>query len=427
MILHLDLDCFFAAAHRINNSHLNNIPIAVGGRSNLSIFDKDTQKRELSKIDGAFTSSILSVSNSSKSFEEYFVDITKDGKKKIRGIITTSSYEARAYGVKTAMSVDEALRWCPTLTVLPPNYPLYHELSHKLKLLLEKKIPTIEQFSIDEFFGDVTGWIKDEDIYNFAVELKEHIFNELKLPISIGIAKTKWIAKLATNDSKPYGVKLVLPNEVEDYIKDKPIKEFCGIGKGYQDRLLSKGIQKLGQVKDNKKLFYSWGKFGIQLYNRILGLDREKLSLHKNSTKSIGLGRTFDPVSNRDEIKRRLAILCRHLSFLSYKGKHNPMTFSLNIKYQYGIKVKDYINTQRDFTELLFKNEILTIFDKLDIHPSHSVVQINITLSNFTYNKSITKNIFTLEDDLIQIKVTNTMQKLRDKFGIDIIKSGGEL
>ena len=217
MILHLDLDCFFAAAHRINNPSLDNIPIAVGGRSNLSIFDKETQKRELSKIEGAFTSSILSVSDNSKSFEEYFVDVDKNGKKKVRGIITTSSYEARAFGVKTAMSVDEALRWCPTLKVLIPNYPFYHELSHKLKLLLEKEIPTLEQFSIDEFFGDVAGWINDEDVYEFAQKLKQQILDELGLPISIGIAKTKWIAKLATNDAKPFGVKLIVPDDVEDY------------------------------------------------------------------------------------------------------------------------------------------------------------------------------------------------------------------
>ena len=274
MILHLDLDCFFAAAHRIDNSSLNNIPIAVGGRSNLSIFEIKKQTRELSKIDGAFTSSILSVSDSSKTFEEYFLDENK----RVRGIITTSSYEARAYGVKTAMSVAEALRWCPNLIVLPPNYSLYHELSHKLKLLLQKKIPTIEQFSIDEFFGDVTGWIDDKDIYQFALQLKQQIFDELGLPISIGIANSKWIAKLATNDAKPNGVKLILPNEVDNYIKNKSIGEFCGVGKGYQTRLENRGIYKLGQVKDKKELFYSWGKFGKQLYHRIQGDDNRPVA-----------------------------------------------------------------------------------------------------------------------------------------------------
>ena len=421
MILHLDLDCFFAAAHRINDPQLDSIPIAVGGRSNLSIFDRKKEIRHLSAIEGAFTSSILS-SNGNKTFKEYFVD--PDGR--VRGIITTSSYEARAFGVKTAMPVAEALRCCPNLTVLPPNYPLYHELSHKLKLLLEKKIPSIEQFSIDEFFGDVTGWIKDEDVVEFAIKLKQQIKNELGLPISIGIAKTKWIAKLATNAAKPNGVKLVSPDEVTHFIKDIPIKEFPGIGKGYQERLSQRGIKTLGDIKNRKELFYSWGKPGIQLYDRICGIDKEAISL-EHAKKSIGLGRTFDPENDRDEIRRRITILCRHLSFLAYKGRHSPMTFSLKIKYQYGSKAKGFINTNRLFSEGHFKQEMIHMFAAIDRHPTHAIVQVNITLSNFEENRAVTMDLLHYEDDMKQSKLTDSMQKLRDKFGIDIIKSAGEL
>jgi len=421
MILHLDLDCFFAAVHRINNPHLENIPIAVGGRSNLSIFDKAKQTRELSKIEGAFTSSILS-SNGNKSFEEYFID--KNGK--VRGIITTASYEARAFGVKTAMSVAEALRWCPNLTVIPPNYSLYHELSHKLKLLLEKELPAVEQFSIDEFFCDANGWIDDKDIEQYAIQLKQKIKDELGLPISIGIAKTKWIAKLATNDAKPNGVMLIDPLRVDEYIHNKPINEFCGIGKSYQDRLHAKGIKTLGEIKKKKELLYSWGKFGKQLYHRVTGTDNEKVSVHKASSQSLGLGRTFDPEFNRNEIKRRITILCRHLSFLALKNEHNPMTFSLKIKYQYGDKVKDSINSNRIFTEQHLKEEMIKMFMRIDRHLSHAIIQINITLSNFQENKPKTLNLFTLDDDTKQKRINESMQKLRSRFGIDIIKSGGE-
>ena len=421
MILHLDLDCFFAAAHRINNPKLDHIPIAVGGRSNLSIFDRKKEIRHLSAIEGAFTSSILS-SNGDKTFKEYFVD--PDGR--VRGIITTSSYEARAFGVKTAMPVAEALRYCPNLTVLPPNYPLYHELSHKLKLLLEKEIPSIEQFSIDEFFGDVTGWIKDENVVEFAIQIKQQIKNELKLPISIGVAKTKWIAKLATNAAKPDGVKLIIPEEVDKFIKDMPIKEFPGIGKGYQERLTQRGIHTLGDIKNRKDLFYSWGKPGKQLYDRICGIDHEEIAL-AHSKKSIGLGRTFDPENDRNEIRRRITILCRHLSFLAYKGEHNPMTFSLKIKYQYGSKAKDFINTNRLFSEGHFKQEMVSMFSAMDRHPTHAIVQINITLSNFEENKAVTMDLLHYENDMKQSKLTDSMQKLRDKFGIDIIKNAGEL
>lgn len=421
MKLHLDLDCFFAAAHRIDNKSLHNIPIAVGGRSNLSIFDKNKQARHLSKIQGAFTSSILSF-NDHKSFDEYF----KDSDGRVRGIITTSSYEARAYGVKTAMSVAEALRLCPTLKVIPPNYPLYHELSNSLKKLLEKELPSIEQFSIDEFFGDVTGWIDDDCVFEFAVNLQTKIKRELKLPISIGIANTKWIAKLATNDAKPNGVWIVFKDEVNEYIKDKPISCFPGIGKGYEKRLNGHGVSKLGDVKKKKEFFYSWGKNGKQLYQRILGIDNEPISI-KEDKKSIGLGRTFDPLNNRKEIKRRLVILCRHLSFIAYKGGHFPLTYSLKIKYQYGIKSKDHIKSNRPFCEQYLKEEIVKLFEKIDNHPSHNIIQLNITLSNFQEANLDTFDIFNYEKDNKRSKLTKSMQNLRDKFGIDIIKNASEL
>ena len=224
MFIHLDLDCFFVSAHRSIDKSLHDIPAAVGGRSNLNIFDREKAVRHISKSSGAFVSSILS-SNDDKSSKEYFVD--DNGK--IRGIITTSSYEARAHGVKTAMSVNEALSLCPSLKMIPPNYPLYHELSHKLAQLLEDKIPSIEQFSIDEFFGDVTGWVEDDEIYEFARKIQNQIQEELNLPISIGIAKTKWIAKLATEFAKPIGIKLVQENEVDDFISDIPISKFVEI------------------------------------------------------------------------------------------------------------------------------------------------------------------------------------------------------
>jgi len=421
MKLHIDIDCFFVSAHRITHPEYEHIPLAVGGRSNLSIFDVKKSKRVMSKVDGAFTSSILS-GNDDKSFEDYYVDSDK----RIRGIITTSSYEARKFGVKTAMSVSEALGWCPQLKVLPPNYPLYHDLSHRFKLLLAKEIPSIEQFSIDEFFGDISGWIKDEDAYDFALKLKQKIKDELGLPVSIGVSPSKWIAKLATEFAKPFGVKYIKTEDVASFIKKIPISKFPGIGKGYQERLAKYNIQRLGEIETKKELFYSWGKTGIQLYHRVTGTDNEKIAIAQ-SRKSIGLGRSFDPEVNRNEIKRRVTILCRHVSFLALKGKHKPMTFGINIRYQYGEKAKDFVNTNRGFSELYLKQEMIKLFDKIDIHRSHAIIQINLTLSNFSENKPTTMNLLSYEEDKKQSILTNSMQKLRDKFGIDIIKSAGEL
>jgi DNA polymerase-4 len=114
-------------------------------------------------------------------------------------------------------------------------------------------------------------------------------------------------------------------------------------------------------------------------------------------------------------------------SILLYKGKHNPMTFSLKIKYQYGSKSKDFINTNRLFSESHFKQEMVHMFAAIDRHPTHAIVQVNITLSNFEENRAVTMDLPNYENDMKQSKLTDSMQKLRDKFGIDIIKNDGEL
>ena len=421
MFLHLDLDCFFVSAHRTLDESLFHIPVAVGGRSNLNIFSSKKEIRKISSNSGAFVSSILT-NEGMKSFKEYFVD--ENGK--IRGIITTASYEARAFGVKTAMSVNEALTLCPHLKMLPPNYPLYHDLSNKLKELLIKEIPLVEQYSIDEFFGDVSGYIDEYEIVQFAYYLKKKIYDELKLPISIGIANTKYLSKLITEYAKPDGVKYVSVDNIGNFIKDIPIAEFPGIGKAFQERLKGYGIKTLGDIKKNQKLFYSWKQPGIDLYNRVCGIRDNKLTFEREK-KSIGIGRTFDTIFDRVELRRRVMILCRYLCFLIKKANVNPLTYAIKIRYEYRIKSKNYINVNRIFNEMDFKSEMTKLFDISDIHPTHGVIQLNITVLNFAKVNEYTYNLFEYESDLKKRALTNQMQKLRNKYGIDIVKSAFEI
>ena len=420
MIMHLDLDCFFVSAHRSLDKSLLNIPVAVGGRSNVNLFSKTKQKRYVSQNTGAFVSTILSQPD--KDSEKYFVD--ENGR--IRGIITTSSYEARALGVKTAMSVNEALSLCPHLKMVSPDYPLYHDLSYRLCKFLEHRIPEVEQASIDEFFANLSGYIKDEDVYDFACNIQREILEEFKLPISIGIAPSKFIAKLATTESKPIGVKLVNHGETSNFINDMPIKKFPGIGKAYQDKLKAYGVYKLGQIKAKKELFYSWKKPGIQLYNRILGINDFTLEKRADS-KSIGIGRTFDPILKRSEIKRRLVILCRYLSYLVYKKQVNPRSFYLSLKYEFNSKNKTTRSSNRLFSQDYFNQSLLEMFDEIDIHPSHYIIQINISVNNFMEQSMDAYNLFEYEDDLKKKHLNNELNKLRDKYGIDIIKTAKEL
>ena len=421
MFIHIDLDCYFVSAHRTLDKSLHNIPVAVGGKSNVDIFSHTRVKRTMATNRASFSSKILD-SEDENSSNDYFVDENN----KIRGIITSASYEARAFGVKTAMSVNEALKLCPNLKMIPPNYNLYDELSSKLKELLELEIPLIEQFSIDEFFGDLTGYIKEDEAEDFAKKLKDKIFKELNLPCSIGLANTKYLSKLMTNEAKPNNIKLLKKDNIEEFTKNILIENFTGIGKSFCEKLSGYNIKTLGDIRKNKNLFYSFGKVGIDTYNRVCGIKDSKLNITKER-KSIGIGRSFDVVFSRDELKRRVIILSRYLSFIVKKDGHNPLSFQIQIKYEYNIKTKAQENCNKIFNEFDFKNSMINLFLQADKHRNHGVIQLYITVFNFAKKGEHTYNLFEYEDDLKKDKLSKNIQNLREKFGIDILKSAFEL
>ena len=421
MFIHIDLDCYFVSAQRTLDKSLHNIPVAVGGKSNVDIFSHTRVKRTMATNRASFSSKILD-SEDEKSSNDYFVDENN----KIRGIITSASYEARAFGVKTAMSVNEALKLCPNLKMIPPNYNLYDELSSKLKELLELEIPLIEQFSIDEFFGDLTGYIKEDEAEDFARKLKDKIFKELNLPCSIGLANTKYLSKLMTNEAKPNNIKLLKKENIEEFTKNILIENFTGIGKSFCEKLSGYNIKTLGDIRKNKNLFYSFGKVGVDTYNRVCGIKDSKLNITKER-KSIGIGRSFDVVFSRDELKRRVMILSRYLSFIVKKDGHNPLSFQIQIKYEYNIKTKAQENCNKIFNEFDFKNSMINLFLQADKHRNHGVIQLYITVFNFAKKGEHTYNLFEYEDDLKKDKLGKNIQNLREKFGIDILKSAFEL
>ncbi|WP_198305739.1 DNA polymerase Y family protein [Arcobacter vandammei] len=420
MFIHIDLDCYFVSAHRTIDKSLLNIPVAVGGRNNADIFSKEKLNRKVSVNRASFSSKIIS--SNSKDNKEYFID--ENGR--IRGIVTTASYEARAFGIKTAMSVNEALRLCPNLTMIAPNYELYDDLSNKLKALLELEIPLIEQFSIDEFFGDLSGYIAEEEAYDFALNLKTKIYETLGLPASIGVAPTKYLSKLMTNFAKPNGVKQLKAENIEEFTKDVLVENFTGIGKSLCEKLRGYNIKTLGDIRKNQKLLYSWGKVGVDTYNRVCGIRDNKLSINKER-KSLGIGRSFDPIFDRNELKRRVMILSRYLSFIVKKEEHNPLSYQIQIRYEYNIIKKAQENTNKLFNEFDFKNSMVQLFQTADKHKNHSIIQLYITVFNFAKKNEHTFNLFEYESDLKKENLNQNIQDLREKFGIDIIKTAFEI
>ena len=422
MFLHIDIDSFFASAERSVNPKFKGIPICVGSRSNLEIFNKKrTYIRLINDNSGAFVTPVF-YSNKKKTFENYFVD-NVEGRKKIRGIVTTASYEARAQGVKTAMPLAQALQICPEMTVVPSNYPLYHRLSHQIHTFIMEHIPKVEQYSIDEFFGDISGWKQDEEVYIFAKKLQSEILLHFDIPVSIGISKAKWIAKLATESAKPYGVYKV--TNIDAYIENIPIKDFPGIGKGFQQRLSKHYISTLGEVRRNKSLFTSWKKPGIQLYRRVTGTCHEGISL-KSEKKSIGINRTFDAIYDTDEIRRRMMIMARHIVYMVMAIEMNPTTFYLKINYEYGIKKKQNITVNRVFSEHLFKSILSNMYKELSLMHK-GAIKLSLNVSNFSSQHKKTLSLIDMYEDKEENRLTKSVQELRNRFGLDIIKTGNEL
>lgn len=421
MIIHLDLDCFFASCERVRNPSLEGKCVAVGGRGDPFIFDKTPSraKKLMTLNTGAFVPSLFHADHDSRN---YF----KDGDT-LRGIITTASYEARAYGIKTAMSVHEALRLCPHLILLPPNHLLYHTMSHELMEYLSRVVPVMEQYSIDEMFGDLRGWIAEEDTYEFIRHLQNDISVQFKLPVSIGASSSKWIAKLATSAAKPYGVCVVSKDEIESFVKDIPIREFPGVGKVLSLKMERYAIKTVGDAWKSKTLIQSWGRQGLDLYTRLRGSDNEAVQANR-SRKGIGISRSMDhPIKERDELFRRIHILIRHWSHTIMKLGVNPTTYSFSLGYEnWGSSKKQY-TLYRLFNETFLQNFTIEKFRELDIYPHIPVTHIAMSASKFIHHDPKSFDLLEIQNDTKMRSLTDALTKVRDKYGMDIVRGGGEL
>ncbi len=424
MKIHIDLDCFFVSAERINDPALEGKPVGVGGRSDQHIFSKKNTQQTMSLANnGAFVMSFFQDSPSSGTNDlAQFVDA--DGR--VRGILTTSSYEARSFGIKTGTTINEALQKCPHIIIKKPNMKLYQKLSHQLHDFLRLRIPLLEQGSIDEFYGDLSGWIEDKDVPQFIHALKDEVLEKLRLPISIGAAPSKYTAKLATNYAKPFGVKTVFKEEVDSFIHNIPLDDFPGIGRKTAARLHGYGLQTLGDIQKAKELFLHQTRSTWDLYLRVCGIDNTPIE-KEHIRKSIGISRTFDPIRDRDEALRRLTILSRHLSFAIMRMEVIPTTFHVGISYEMGVKGKSNISENRLFSEKFFKDLCQTLFLQADASPSLRIIRISISTSAFTTHSHRTLSLIDYEEDKKQYTLTQKTKKLREKYGLDALRWGSEI
>lgn len=250
-IIHVDMDCFFAAVEMRDNPALRDIPIAIGG----------------SRVQ--------------------------------RGVISTANYPARKYGVRSAMPTAMALKLCPHLTLLPGRFDAYKEASSHIQEIFSRYTSLIEPLSLDEAYLDVTHSVHCHGSATLmAQEIRQTIFNELNLTASAGVAPVKFLAKIASDLNKPNGQYVITPEEVPAFLKTLPLSKIPGVGKVSAAKLESMGLRTCEDVQrsDLALLLKRFGKFGRVLWERSQGIDDRDVN-NERLRKSVGVERTLSKIS----------------------------------------------------------------------------------------------------------------------------------
>jgi DNA polymerase IV (DinB-like DNA polymerase) len=216
-------------------------------------------------------------------------------KGKGRGVVSSASYEARKYGIKSGMPISKAYQLCPNATFLPVNIELYQKVSDEIMRIVKKYSPVYEIVSLDEAYLDISFCKNWKEAENLGKKLKKEIFEKEKLTCTVGIGPNKTVAKLAAEKAKPNGLKVVKLEEVEKFLDPLDVDDLPGIGPKTAEKLRNIGVNKIFELKklSKEKLREMFGKIGERIWERARGIDEEPVS-PEEIIKSIGRQITFE-------------------------------------------------------------------------------------------------------------------------------------
>lgn len=286
-IIHIDMDAFYASVEQMDNPELKGKPLAVGGSE-------------------------------------------------VRGVVSAASYEARKFGVRSAMSGIQAKRNCPDLIFVRPRFDRYKEISKKIRNIFHEYTDLVEPLSLDEAYLDVTQNKKGNPSATLiAQEIRQRIFEEVGLTASAGISVNKFVAKIASDYNKPNGQKTVNPEEVEAFLENLDIKKFYGIGKVTTEKMYHLGIFTGKDLKSKSKEFLEehFSKSGLHFYNIVRGIHNSAVKPNRIA-KSVAAEHTFNEnltseIFMVEKLERIAAELENRLKKYNISGK----TVTLKIKY----------------------------------------------------------------------------------------------
>lgn len=253
-----------------------------------------------------------------------------------RGVVSTCSYEARAFGVHSAMSSKEAYERCPQAIFISGNYEKYQEVGRQVRAIFHRYTDLVEPLSIDEAYLDVTeNKLGIPSAVKIAKLIQYDIWQELQLTASAGVSYNKFLAKIASDMEKPHGLTVILPEQAQDILSRLPIEKFYGVGKKSVEKLHDLGIYTgadLLQVSE-MTLIDHFGRFGYDLYRRARGISNSPVKPHR-VRKSIGKERTYGKLLYRlEDVQKELAILAQKV--VVSLNKHHKIGKTIVVKIRY--------------------------------------------------------------------------------------------
>ena len=367
-IIHLDLDAFFVAVERKNNPKLNGRPLIVGGSSR-------------------------------------------------RGVVAACSYEARRFGVHSAMPMYLALQLCPDATVISGDVEAYSQHSHLVTEVIADSAPLFEKASIDEFYIDASGMDRFFGAFRWAVELRQKIMRESRLPISLGMSVNKLVSKVATGEFKPNAEKQIPAGTEKEFLAPLSVDKIPMVGKQTSSFLYDMGVRTVATLREMpvKFLVSAFGKNGIALWNKAHGIDESPVVPYTEQ-KSISTESTFE--EDTIDVKRLKSILIAMVEKVAFQlREQKKLTSCVTVKIRYSNFDTETRQVHVPYTSSdgFILRTVLELFDKL-YNRRLLIRLVGVRLSALVYGNH---QISLFDDTEEDINLYEAIDYIKHKHGSD--------
>jgi DNA polymerase IV len=380
-ILHVDMDAFFVSVELLDRPALRGKPVVVGGQPDQ------------------------------------------------RGVVTAASYEARKYGIQSAMPLRTAGKLCPHAVFLESRHHLYSEWSDRVAAILGKYSPVVEMASVDEAYLDLAGTERlHGPPFAAAHALLREITGTTGLPCSAGLARTRLVAKVASDQAKPRGLLWVPCGSEESFLAPLGVRRIPGIGKVTEAALHALGIERVGQLAatTQEKLEQNFGRWGTALYRKARGGDTYEFFVDAEP-KSISHNHTFSfDTEDRDALDTTLSLLCQKTMKRLRDAALSASTVTLTIRYA-GFETITRTYTLREATHLdpIVLENVRQLFDR-HWDRSRKVRLVGVALSSFTHGGEQLDLLDAGRREKLE-RLAKATDRLRDRFGFSKVQFGGSL